>query len=529
MPDTTVNFTSGSRHAVVNYPVIAVLIGVVLVLAWLQFQWLTELREEEQARRRVALHVAATNYAEYLGREINLLLGRVNRTGSIQAVSTGEPLIGTVFELTDDGMARISTGDGAHWLPATRAQTNQQLGRPLINRLATGPRYPDTRFWLDPPAIVYCARDCQVGVLDRARLNATLLAPAAGRMFADFGAGLHSAVTIDGGSAMTVLFPPDARPSYVSVTDVEQPLLSDVPVLGPAGSRWLIRVNHGGSSLEAVVAGAHVRNLLLSGGLLAVLVFGIGLVVFNSRRQVQLAREHLYFVAGISHELRTPLSVISTAADNLADRTLGEDPRVRDYGVLIQKEVRRLKSMIENVLQFAQSASATHPRVSAEVDMAALISEVIDNCEALLGGRELRLEIAGGLPPARGDRIALRSALANLVSNAAKYATGGNWILIEAASVRVRPRGRALRISVSNPVAGRPCAQPTKLFEPFYREQQVRTAGIAGTGIGLAVARNVAQQHGGGVSIDTAQPGVIKFTLFLPVHERNGKTHPAGR
>jgi signal transduction histidine kinase len=262
-----------------------------------------------------------------------------------------------------------------------------------------------------------------------------------------------------------------------------------------------------------------VRNVLLSGGLLGVLVTGIGLVVFNARRQVNLAREHLYFVAGISHELRTPLSVISSAADNLADCTVSEDARVRDYGLLIRREVRRLKGMIENVLQFTQSASATRPRVSANVDMAALIAGVLDDCSALLSAHELRLEVADDLPAVRGDPAALRSALTNLVSNAAKYAAGGNWILINAATVRVRPRGRALRISISNPVTGRPDAQPRKLFEPFYRGQQVRAAGIAGTGIGLAVARNVAQQHGGGVSVDAARPGVIKFTFFLPVHE----------
>jgi two-component system sensor histidine kinase ResE len=90
--------------------------------------------------------------------------------------------------------------------------------------------------------------------------------------------------------------------------------------------------------------------------------------------------------------------------------------------------------------------------------------------------------------------------------------------------VRVRPRGRALRIRISNPVTGRPDRHPGKLFEPFYRGALARDAGIAGTGIGLAVARNIAEQHGGGLSVDTAQPGIIQFTLFLPVHEN----HPAG-
>ncbi|MGD2112534.1 MAG: HAMP domain-containing sensor histidine kinase [Gammaproteobacteria bacterium] len=508
-----------TRHPVANTLGIALLIALVLLLAWLQFRWLNELREEEQARRRVALQVAATNYAEYLGQALNRRLAQVTSAGSVQAVAASEPLLAAVVKREDDRTARLRTPDDSDWRPATRATLQQRLGRPLLDALTTARETPGARLWLDPPAIVHCAAHCQAGILDPERLDATLLAPAARRMFADFGAELRVAVTVEGAGAARMLSPRDARPGYVRVTDLEQPLLAGMPVSGPPGSRWLLKVNHGGSSLEAAVAGSHLRNILLSGGVLGLLALSIGLVVFNARRQVNLAREHLYFVAGISHELRTPLSVISSAADNLADGTVEDNPRVREYGGLLQHEVHRLRDMIENVLQFAQSASATRPRVTSDVDMAALIAEVLDHHAARLAPCELRLELADPLPRVRGDRAALASALGNLVVNAAQYATDGNWIHISAQPVRVRPRGRALRIRISNPVAGRPERHPRRLFEPFYRGQQARAAGIPGTGIGLAVARNVAQQHGGGVSVDVAQPGIIRFSLILPVHE----------
>jgi signal transduction histidine kinase len=516
------------RHPLASYLGIALLSALVLLLAWLQFTWLAELREEEEARRRVALRVAATSYAEYVGQEVGRLLERVDGSGSIQAVAASEPLLDAIIELGADGTARISTAGSGDWRPATRAEMHQRLGRPLIDALAARQPGADALLWLDPPAIVSCRNRCQAGVLDAARLSADILGPAARRMFADFGAELRSAVTVDDTGTRTVLYPRDARPAYVRVTDLEQTLLADVRVLGPPGSRWRLKVNHGGSSLEAAVARSHVRNVLLSAGLLGLLAATIGLVVYNARRQVGLAREHLYFIAGVSHELRTPLSVISSAADNLADGTVGDESRARDYGVALQREVRRLKGMIENVLQFAQSASAARPRVQAEVDMVALIGEVIESCAGLLANREVRLEVAASLPTVRGDPAALTSALTNLVANAARYAAGGNWVRIGAQAVRVRPRGRVLRIGISNPVIRPPDGHPKRLFEPFYRGQQARDAGIAGTGIGLAVAGNVARQHGGGVSIDTTQPGVVKFSLFLPIHERTGTTHPAG-
>jgi len=528
MSDTSAHFKISTRGPLANYLGIALLIGLVLLLAWLQFKWLTELREEEEARRRVALHVAGTNYAEHISQEMSRLLGQIAAAGSVRAVAASDSLLDTVVELGRDGTGRISTAGGSGWRPATQAEMHQRLGWPLVNVLTAGPRNSNAMLWLDPPAVVYCRSRCQAGVLDAGRLDATLLAPTARRMFADFGGELRGAVTIEDSGATTVLHPLGARPAYAKVTDLEQVLLAEVPVLGPSGSHWLLEVNHGGRSLEAAVASSHLRNVLLSGGLLSLLMLNIGLVVFNARRQLALAREHLYFAAGVSHELRTPLSVISSAADNLADRTVSDEDRVREYGLLIQRQVRRLRGMIENVLQFAQSASATRPRIGAEVDMSALIREVLEACAGQLRGHELRLELADSLPMVRGDRVALSSALTNLVTNATQYAAGGNWILISAMAVRVRPRGRALRIAISNPVSGRLDPHPKKLFEPFYRGEQVRAAGIAGTGIGLAVARNVAEQHGGGVSIDTAQPGVAKFTLYLPIHERRDTPHSAG-
>jgi signal transduction histidine kinase len=526
MPDRSPSLTRDSRNPVANYLAISLLIALVLLLAWMQYGWLTELREEEIARSRVALRVAATNYAENIGQRLGLLLERIQEARSVPAVAAGESLFEAVVELGSDGSAQVRTAGSTDWRPATRAELQQLLGRRLIETLAAKRAEPEARLWLDPPAVVYCPATCQVGVLDAALLGTSVLMPVARRMFADFDKRLRTAVVMEDNGVRRVMNPPDTRPVYVGVTDLEQPLLADVPVLGPPGSRWLLKVNHGDSSLEAVVWRAHVRNVLLSGGLLGVLLLGIGLVVFNARRQVALAREQLYFVAGVSHELRTPLSVISSAADNLADRTVSDATRVHEYGELIRREVKRLKGMIENVLQFAQSASTTRPRVSVEVDMAVLVRAVIADSAALLRDRELQVEIDDPLPLVRGDRAALYSALANLLTNAARHASGGNWIRIHARTARVRPRGRVLRISISNPVTGRQDAHPGKLFEPFYRGQEARAAGIPGAGIGLAVARNVAQQHGGGMSIDMAQHGVIKFNLYLPLYERT-ETKPA--
>jgi len=292
-------------------------------------------------------------------------------------------------------------------------------------------------------------------------------------------------------------------------------LLPDAPVLGPAATRWELRLSHAGSSLESLVGRAHARNLVISLTVLAVLVGGLWLVVAGARRRAALAERQVTFVASASHELRTPLAVIASAADNLADGAITDPERVRAYGELVRGEARRLSSMVETVLQYAESTF--RPLDLSPVDVAALIAGACAEAEASTRGKEVRIDLAPDLPEVPGDARALRSLLVNLLVNAAKYAEGEHWIAISARVVAAARGRKVLALSVVNPVRSRLESDPGRWFEAFRRDRSAEERGIPGTGIGLAVARNIARQHGGGLNVDVQPRRSVRFTLYLPL------------
>ena len=120
-------------------------------------------------------------------------------------------------------------------------------------------------------------------------------------------------------------------------------------------------MTHRAGSLEAFASQTRTRNLLISAAILTVLSGSLALLLVAARRMHSLGRQQMEFVAGISHELRTPISVIGVIGANLAEDVVSEREQIRNYGLLIQREGRRLTEMIEQVLSYARIQSANLP------------------------------------------------------------------------------------------------------------------------------------------------------------------------
>ena len=488
---------------------LVILVAGVLGIAWLQFRWLHQLRDEEEARRRVALRVAASNFQDRVTREFTALLENW-QAGKLTSDRVAAQIV-------VNGTPRLRLAADAQWRRPSTAELQQWLGRPLL--AAARDWREVSGVWLQPPTLVECNDECRIAVLTPTAV-AAMLAEAAAAVFAEFGDELSVAVTGTGvdGREQSWLYPQSIAPRQFAFTDISTKLLSEQLALGPAGYGWELRINHGGSSLEDAVGRSHLRNVLLSLALLALLAISVGLVLVNARRATRLAQQQIFFVAGVSHELRTPLAVISSAADNLADGAVKTPERAQRYGEMIRIESRRLRTMIENVLQFSRLSSSQGPERFVLIRPEELIDGALEAVRPALGELRPTVEIAADLPTIAGDPDALRSVLVNLLHNAAKYAQGEQrWIALVASLASVRPRGRALRIAVSNPISQAPDLNTERLLDPFYRGRNATDAGITGTGIGLAVARGIARQHGGGLSIDTTRRNVFTINLYLPI------------
>ena len=291
-------------------------------------------------------------------------------------------------------------------------------------------------------------------------------------------------------------------------------------ILGRQPARWRLLVQDGRGSLDAAVAAVRRRNMAISFGILLLMGVSIGLLALSSRRAQRLARQQMEFVAGVSHELRTPVAVIHAAAENLAQGVVDDPGRVRRYGEAIESEAKRLREMVERVLQFAGLESG-RPLAAVPLPIADLVHAAADAAEAADRGLVIERKIAGDLPPVPGDERAIRSAVENLLANAAKYGGADRWI-----GVRVEPsharRGDEIAITIEDHGAGIAAADLPHIFEPFYRGADALARQVQGSGLGLALVRRIVEEHGGRISVATRAREGSAFTVHLPA----ASSHP---
>jgi signal transduction histidine kinase len=286
----------------------------------------------------------------------------------------------------------------------------------------------------------------------------------------------------------------------------------------PSGDwgRWQLRVRHRSGSLDAVVAATRLRNLAVTAAILLLMLATIGALTLFTRRAQRLATLQMNFVAGVSHELRTPLTVIRTAAFNLRGKLAQNPAQVEKYGSLIQQESERLTAIVEQVLQFASNQSGPVRRHFEPLSAETLIDGSLAASHPSLEAARCVVEkdVQPDLPLILGDPVALKHAIQNLIANAAKYgASPGGWIGLSALSST--PDFVEIRVSDRGP--GIPPDELSSIFDPFFRGQRPIQDQIHGTGLGLALVKDIAAAHGGSVSASSIPGQLTVFTLKLPI------------
>lgn len=285
------------------------------------------------------------------------------------------------------------------------------------------------------------------------------------------------------------------------------------------GGAWLVRITHRRGSLEAATETARRRNLYVSSGALFLVGVAFALVLVSARRARALAAQQVDFVAGVSHELNTPLQAIRSAGENLRTGVIRESTDVRGYGELIERESRRLARLVEQALQWAGIGRGSARKAAGEIDPGELLRTTVAESNWFLEEHGLELELEGldDLPSIPGDRDALITAFMNLLHNAAKYgrdAGGAVRVRIEASCDAGR---RRVAIAVTDRGPGIPKAEQRRIFDPFVRGRAATEGTQSGSGLGLSLARNTIDEHGGSLTVDS-EPGRTTFRVVLPVN-----------
>ena len=280
---------------------------------------------------------------------------------------------------------------------------------------------------------------------------------------------------------------------------------------------WQVRIRHRSGSLEAATEAARRRNLYISSGVLTLIGIGFGLTLLAARRAQALAAQQVDFVAGVSHELNTPLQAIRSAGENLRAGVIREPSDVRGYGELIEREGRRLMRLIDQVLHYAGIGRGAAKAPAAQIDLGELLSTVVAESNWFLEEHRVELEVSGldDLPAIQGDDDALNLAFANILHNAAKYGaddSGTVRVRVEAGFDADRPQ---VTVSITDCGPGIPAAEQQRIFEPFVRGRRAAESTVPGSGLGLSLARQTIEAHGGSITVDS-EPGRTTFRVSLP-------------
>ena len=235
---------------------------------------------------------------------------------------------------------------------------------------------------------------------------------------------------------------------------------------------------------------------------------------------IQLARLQMEFVASVSHELRTPLAVISSAADNLADGLIEGEPAHRRYGAILQHQSRSMRHLVDEILLFASTEDGTRRYVLQPCDLRPAIDVIVTGAEGLLKGTGFVLDrqIEPDLPQVMADILGLSQCLQNLIGNAVKYGGDHRRISLRAFTApRDRGAAQEVRISVADRGIGIDAGELARIFDPFYRSPRVHAAQIHGTGLGLSLAKRIAESMGGKLSVVSELSVGSTFTLHLQI------------
>lgn len=210
------------------------------------------------------------------------------------------------------------------------------------------------------------------------------------------------------------------------------------------------------------------------------------------------------FVADASHELRTPLTTIQANAGLLASRDVTGDVR-RAAADDVVAESARMSRLLDRLLTLAR-ADAGFRLGRAPVDLDRLVEEVCRQAAALHPDR--RLDVDAAAVTVEGDDDALRQLVANLVDNALRHGRAR-------IQVQLRAEGRWARLVVADDGPGVPPEERERIFERFHRVERSRTGPHAG--LGLAIARWIAEQHDGRIVAGDAELGGAAFLVDLPL------------
>lgn len=235
---------------------------------------------------------------------------------------------------------------------------------------------------------------------------------------------------------------------------------------------------------------------------------------FENEKEKELYQAKIDFFINIAHEIRTPLSLIKSPLEKVT-RDIKLSPSAKNYLTIVDKNANRLLDLVNQLLDFRKTEIEGYKLNFIHTDIIALMQETFERFHDTAEQEALQMIIECNVKSfyAFIDKEACTKILSNLLSNAIKYARSKIIVRFEAQD------GERFTIDIMND--GKPISEEIKekIFEPFYRDDS--SIHKSGTGLGLPLARSLAEMHEGSLTLEESPAGLIIFRLRLPVNQPN--------
>jgi len=227
------------------------------------------------------------------------------------------------------------------------------------------------------------------------------------------------------------------------------------------------------------------------------------------------------FVANVSHEMKTPLTSIQGFAQAILDGTADTSDARQKAAQVIYDESRRMQRMVLDLLDLARLDAGTADITMSPVNMFGLLQAVAEKFapQSQSAGVDIKVDVAANLQTITADGDRLAQVFTNLVDNALKFTPRGGLI-----SLHVSAANGEMLVSVSDTGTGIPVEAQAHIFDRFYQADPARKGGEKhGAGLGLAIAHEIVQAHGGRISVRSKLGEGTSFDVFLPLSRHTGK------
>jgi len=266
-----------------------------------------------------------------------------------------------------------------------------------------------------------------------------------------------------------------------------------------------------------------IQEGIMSDPALHALLNLIAITLENSRSReiamrAQAARQSEEFKStlldGLAHEFKTPLTSIKAATSALLASTVSDVEHRQELLTIVDQEAERLSRLVTGATHLAR-VEAGKIQIDRQMhSVESLIAGAVEEMEPRLDGRLVQIVIQPGLPDIEIDMQLMQLALRQLLDNAVKYSPQQSPIRVGASS-----ENDHLVITVQNEGEALTTSEQLRIFDKFYRGVNVRNK-VAGTGMGLSIARDILVAHGGDLRLDKSTERGTQFVLSLPVQMR---------